>query len=201
MASREVEMARSCPVLYFDLGSPYAYLALERARTVLGTPPDLQPILLGAIFAKRGFGSWAQTSARDARTSEVESRASRYSLPPLCWPSVWPANGLRAMRSATWAEQQNAGDAFARAAFRKEFVEGRDIAELALLLECAEEAGLDADETARAIDSSEIKQALRDATEAAWQVGVRGVPSMGVGDAIFYGDDQLELAAAMLLDA
>jgi 2-hydroxychromene-2-carboxylate isomerase len=189
---------RSGPKLYFDLGSPYAYLALERAESVLGVRPELQPILLGAIFAKRGFGSWAATAARDGRVAEIESRAARYGLPPLRWPAVWPANGLQAMRCATWAARQGAAEEFAHAVFRKEFAEGGDISQPELLLECVEEVGLEADDAVRAISSPDIKNALRDATEAAWELGVRGVPSVRVGEAIFFGDDQLELAAAAL---
>jgi 2-hydroxychromene-2-carboxylate isomerase len=52
------------PALYFDLGSPYAYLAFARAPAVLGVEPRLEPVLLGAIFQARGPGSWSQTDAR-----------------------------------------------------------------------------------------------------------------------------------------
>lgn len=50
--------------LYFGLGSPYAYLAIARADAVFGCAPDLQPVLLGAIFKLRGWGSWSQTAQR-----------------------------------------------------------------------------------------------------------------------------------------
>jgi 2-hydroxychromene-2-carboxylate isomerase len=36
---------------------------------------------------------------------------------------------------------------------------------------------------------------MRAASEAAWAAGVGGVPTVRVGDALFYGDDQLERAA------
>ena len=63
---------------------------------MLGRTPELQPALLGAIFAKRGYGSWAETSARGGRIAEIDDRAARYGLPPLKWPAAWPANGLPA---------------------------------------------------------------------------------------------------------
>jgi 2-hydroxychromene-2-carboxylate isomerase len=50
----------------------------------------------------------------------------------------------------------------------------------------------------RAAEQAPTKDALRAATEAAWRRGVRGVPSLLVGDAVFYGDDQLELAGASM---
>src|SRR5919197_322599 len=46
-----------------------------------------------------------------------------------------------------------------------------------------------------ALAASEIKAKLRETTDAAWSVGVRGVPTVRVGDAVFYGDDELERAA------
>jgi 2-hydroxychromene-2-carboxylate isomerase len=191
-------VAASSPVMYFDVGSPYAYLALARARTVLGVDPQLVPVLLGAIFARRGFGSWARTAAREGRISEIEQRAERYGLAPIRWPPGWPADGLAAMRCATWACQCGRGEAFARAVFERQFAEGADIADVEVLLACAGEVGLDAHALARDLRSPELKQSLREASERAWQAGVRGVPTVRIGDALFYGDDQLELAGAAL---
>jgi 2-hydroxychromene-2-carboxylate isomerase len=185
------------PVLYFDLGSPYAYLALARAESVLGVKPELQPVLLGAIFARRGFGSWAHTPAREGRIAEIERRARRYGLPPLRWPAEWPGNGLVAMRCAIWAGAHERGEAFARAVFERQFVEGADIADLDMLLGCARDADLDAAALRRALGEPALKQSLHEASDRAWEVGVRGVPTLRVGQ-LFYGDDQLELAADVL---
>lgn len=186
------------PVLYFDLGSPYAYLAVERAAAVLGAEPALEPVLLGAIFHKRGFGSWSATASREPRVAEIAARAARYGLPPMRWPAAWPVDGLSAMRCATWAKQAGAGAAFVRAVYRRQFAEGADIADASVLQASATDAGLDGEQMLRAAEQRQTKDALRAATEAAWQRGVRGVPSVLVGDTVFYGDDQLELAGASL---
>ncbi len=188
----------SPPTLYFDLGSPYAYLALERAEAVLGASPALEPVLLGAIFGWRGHGSWARTEQRSAGMTEVQRRARRYRLAPVVWPPGWPTDGLAAMRAATWARQQGRVGPFARAVFRCEFADGGDIADGALLAECAEQAGLDPAGMVAALGDPEVKDALRLATQQAWDAGVRGVPSLRVGSAMFYGDDRLEAAAAAL---
>ncbi len=186
------------PTLFFDLGSPYAYLAFERAERVLGIVPTLAPLLLGGIFQKRGFGSWAPTGARAMRTAEIEQRAKRYELAPVVWPAQWPADGLTAMRCATWAQREGRLWEWARAVFRAEFAEGRDIAEPSVLQAAAQASGLDGEAMLRGAGEPDIKQALRELTDQAWQAGVRGVPSIRVGEAIFFGDDQLELAAAAL---
>lgn len=48
-------MPESATICY-DLASPDAYLAVERAGSVLGHPAGLTPILLGAIFPAPGLG-------------------------------------------------------------------------------------------------------------------------------------------------
>src|SRR5439155_9259348 len=87
------------PIFYFDLGSPYAYLAAERIHSVLPEPPIWQPILLGGLFKRFGRGSWAETDQREAGMAEVERRVAQYGLPPMRWPEPWPGNTLFAMRA------------------------------------------------------------------------------------------------------
>jgi 2-hydroxychromene-2-carboxylate isomerase len=183
------------PLLYVDLGSPYAYLAVERAPAVLGAEPELRPVLLGAIFAWRGSGSWSATPERASRIADLEARATRAGLPPFAWPPGWPADGLAAMRAATWAAMQGRASAFARSAFRLQFVHGADLADVGVLEAAARDAGLDAAALRGAIADPAVKQRLRDATRAAWDAGVRGIPTLAARGELFYGDDRLEAAA------
>jgi 2-hydroxychromene-2-carboxylate isomerase len=180
--------------LYYDLASPYAYLAVSRAVDVLGEPPELEPVLVGAIFGYRGHGSWAHTPERAAGEAEVERRAAVYGLPPIVWPDGWPLNSLAAMRAATWAKLQGMQEAFARAAYEREFARGEDISGVELLVEIAASVGLDG--VRAAIADPEIKRELREATDAAWAAGVQGVPTLHAGDRMLFGDDRLEEALA-----
>src|SRR5580765_4667974 len=97
-------------VLYFDVGSPYSFLAMERADRVLGGPPVLRPVLLGGLFRLAGRTSWGvgDPAVREAGMLEVESRATAYDLPAIRWPRPWPGDYLTAMRVATWADTQDA---------------------------------------------------------------------------------------------
>lgn len=181
----------AAPVLYFDLGSPYAYLAVERAVRALGVELRLQPVLLGAIFAHRGWGSWSQTPERTRNIAEVERRATAYGLPDVVWPPGWPANTLKAMRAAVWADEQGAGEAFARAAFRAAFAHGRDLGEVDVIAEVGESVGLHAQDLEAALEEERLKDSLKTVTAEAITDGVRGVPSVRVDTRVFYGDDQL----------
>jgi 2-hydroxychromene-2-carboxylate isomerase len=49
-----------------------------------------------------------------------------------------------------------------------------------------------------AIESAAVKDELKSATGRAWEVGVRGLPAVRVGQRLFYGDDQLEAVKAAL---
>src|SRR5690348_15582122 len=111
---------------------------------------------------------------------EIERRAAAYGV-PLSWPAEWPMNGLRAMRAATWARQQGAGEAFAKAAGRHHFGAGEDISAPEALAEIAREVGLPGDELPAAIETDAVKTALREATDAAWERGVRGIPTLVAG--------------------
>ena len=186
------------PQLYFDLGSPYAYLALERAESVLGRPVALEPVLVGAIFGWRGSGSWALTGERAAGMAEIERRAERYGLPPMDWPPDWPANALSAMRCAVWVARRRRLAPFAHAVCRRQWAEGADIADRAVLAASATEAGLHAGDMLEAIQAPELKEQLRNLTERAWEAGVRGVPTLRIGERLFFGDDRLEEAAATM---
>jgi 2-hydroxychromene-2-carboxylate isomerase len=182
-------------VFSFDLGSPYGYLAAERiAAGVLGVEPRWEPILLGAIFRYRGRGSWSQTDAREGNVADIEARASRYGLPPIVWPDGWPGDGLAAMRAATWAADNGAAQRFALAAYREAFRTGA-VLTVDTLAAVADSVGLPGAQLATAIADPDLKATLRATTDAAYAAGVTGVPTVRVGDAVFYGDDQLERAA------
>ena len=188
------------PVFYFDLGSPYAYLSAERISTVFeeagAEQPEWQPILLGGLFRRFERGSWANGPDRKAGLAEVERRAQAYGLPPIRWPDPFPGNTLTAMRAATFAKEIGRTVSFALAAFRQAFAAGRDlsVADNVYIAAASSELHPRALETAIARDA--IKDLLREATDRAGDLGVIGVPSVVVGDEVFWGDDRLEDAAA-----
>jgi 2-hydroxychromene-2-carboxylate isomerase len=172
---------------YFDLGSPYAYLAAERLDTVSAEPVVWQPVLLGGLFKLTGRSSWAlgDYRRRQAGMAEIEQRTRRYGLPPMRWPDPWPSDYLHLMRACTDAFSQGFGKAFAFAAFRALFQQGIDLSRPAHV-----------DALGFAVHPERAKQPLFDATQAAYERGVFGVPTLAVGEELFWGDDRLDAAAA-----
>lgn len=185
---------------YFDLGSPYAYLAAERLEGVLGESVDWQPLSLGGLFKLTGRSSWSLGDSRCRHTgmAEIERRARDYGLAPIHWPDPWPSNYLLAMRAATYAFVAGRGRGFTLRAFRDAFQRGRDLSMATNVFDAAERAGLDRREVEAATRDPHIKQALREATDAAYQLGVIGVPTIAIDGKPYWGDDRLEDAAAHL---
>ncbi len=183
---------------YFDLGSPYAYLAAERISglfTEAGLEqPEWQPVLLGGLFRQFDRSSWGQGPEREAGMAECERRASAYGLPPIVWPDPWPGDMLTAMRVATFAKQTGRTVSFALAAFRQAFAAGRDLSETDNVLIAAAACELHPRALLKAVQTQGVKDALRAATEGAAARGVEGVPAVVVGEEVFWGDDRLEEA-------
>ena len=182
-------------VFYYDLGSPYSYLAAERIHSLFDQPPVWRPILLGALFRVHGRDSWANGPERAAGMREVERRAAEYGLPPVRWPDPWPGNTLFAMRAATFATQIGKAVSFAQAAFRQAFAGGKDLTDPDHVLLAAAACELHPNAVVKAVATQGVKEALRAATDEAAARGVVGVPSVVVGDEVFWGDDRLEAAA------
>jgi 2-hydroxychromene-2-carboxylate isomerase len=181
---------------YFDLGSPYAYLAAERVSGLFAAAeleqPEWVPVLLGGLFARFDRGSWSQTPARGEGMVEVERRAAAYGLPPIVWPGPWPGNMLTAMRVATFAKQTGRTVSFSLAAFRQAFAAGRDLGDPDNVVIAGAACELHPRALLKAVQTDIVKNALKQATGAAGDRGVEGVPALAVGDEVFWGDDRLE---------
>jgi 2-hydroxychromene-2-carboxylate isomerase len=183
---------------YFDLGSPYAYLAAERISGLFTEAeleqPEWRPILLGGLFQKLGRSSWGTGPEREAGMAEIERRAAAYGLPPLVWPDPWPGNTLTAMRAATFAKQTGRTVSFALAAFRQAFAAGRDLGDPDNVAIAGAACELHPRALLKAVATNGVKEELRRATEEAAGAGVRGVPTVVVGGEVLWGDDRLEEA-------
>jgi 2-hydroxychromene-2-carboxylate isomerase len=183
---------------YYDLASPYAYLAAERISGLFNEAeleqPEWQPILLGGLFQRFERGSWGVTDAREEGMAEVERRAVAYGLPPVAWPDPWPGNSLYAMRVATFAKQTGRAVSFSLAAFRQAFAAGKDLTEPENVMIAAAACELHPRALESAVRTQIVKDALRVATDEAGDTGVFGVPSVRVGEQVFFGDDRLEEA-------
>jgi 2-hydroxychromene-2-carboxylate isomerase len=182
------------PLFLYDIGSPYSWLAAERIGRLV-PDADWQPILLGGLFKLNGRASWGLGPDRERRRVEIERRAASYGLPPIRWRAGRPTAWLAAMRAATVARRDGRAAEFSLAAFRAAHTGGRDLGDPDEVAALACHAGMEPDELLRAIARQDVKDELRAATERARELRAPGVPTVVVGDRVFWGDDRLEQAA------
>jgi 2-hydroxychromene-2-carboxylate isomerase len=187
------------PILYYDFNSPYAYLAAERVDDLIpGT--EWKPIAFAILLNQLGELDGRLTNLKTAPiVEEVTARAADRGLPAFAPPSTWPVESwsLTPLRAALVADELGRQREFAHAAFRKSFVESRSLADLENVLGAAREAGFDPDEIAAGIQRDDIKNRLKANTAEALERGVTGIPTVAIGDELFWGDDHLEQAAAV----
>jgi 2-hydroxychromene-2-carboxylate isomerase len=182
---------------YYDFLSPYCYLAAERIDELI---PDAawKPIAYPILLGRQGRLEQAiEEMAPVPTAAEVSRRAGERGLPPFAPPATWPAEAwsLTPMRAALFADQRGRLRGFSKAAYRKAFVESRALTEIESVLAAARDAGLDPGEVEEAIHRPEIKDGLKSNTDEAFDRGVTGIPTVAVGDELFWGDDRLDEAA------
>jgi len=188
------------PVFYYDFNSPFAYIAAHRVDDVLPVQPRWQPIAFAFLLIAQRREPWSfELGTREPTMRECERRAAALGL-PLQWPQGWPRESysLLPLRAAVIAEQAGLLREFSRAAFRRHFSDPAGVGELDAVLAAAQEAGMDPEEVRAHVADEDVKEAVKDATDAAIDLGVFGVPTVQVGDELFWGDDRLEEAAAAL---
>jgi 2-hydroxychromene-2-carboxylate isomerase len=187
-------------VFYFDLNSPFSWLAAERVNHVLPEPPVWTPIAYGFVIAHTGVMPWSfeEGARKEEGRREVERRARERGLLEVRWPEGWPqqTHSLASLRAATFAAEIGKVAAFSLAAFRQQFNAGRPLSDIDNVLLAAAAAEIHPNALLPAIERQAVKDRLKDATDDAIARGVTGVPTVRVGDELFWGDDRLEDAAA-----
>jgi 2-hydroxychromene-2-carboxylate isomerase len=173
---------------YFDLISPFAHLALPRVLR-LGEV-ELVPIVFGAVLSHWGQLGPAEIAPKRIQTYRQTQFAADQAGIPMRYPPRHPFRSLEALRLLTAL----GGDpAAVQAAFAFVWGEGRDPhTEAAALRERLPPVTEDALLAA--------KEELRAATEGAIAAGVFGVPTLAVGEELFWGADAMPMAEAFLAD-
>jgi 2-hydroxychromene-2-carboxylate isomerase len=179
---------------FYDLGSPDAWLAAERVVAVLGEVPEFVPVSLDGLAAGE-VGPFRCAAEIDAYFEDVRRRAEAYGTLPPRPPQDFPPDSGFAMLAATYARQIGKGVAFSMAAFRQAYAAGRDLSDRDTVFLAGAAAEIHPTALAKGAELRGTRERLRAATAEAAEAGVLDVPALVVGDRVFHGDAELELAA------
>jgi 2-hydroxychromene-2-carboxylate isomerase len=189
-------------VFYYDFSSPYSYLAAERISGLFAEAgaeqPEWQPISFGHLLQSTDRTPWSMQPGgpEPGDLEEIQRRAAERGLPEVRYPKGWPVENysLNPIRAAIYAKESGRVVSFTLACFRQIFAAGRDMSDVDNVLIAAAACELHPNAVLKGIESKSVKEKLRTATERAIERGVEGIPTITVGDELFWGDDRLEEA-------
>ncbi len=184
---------------WFDFASPYSYpstLRIEALARQRGVKVIWRPLLLGPVFRAAG---WAGSPFMEQPVklawiwTDLERLCARHALP---WrkPSLFPRGSLLPARIAIAHHDEAWIGSFCAKVFELNFVHDGEIDRIDAMRGVLLELGLPADSMIERAQSPEIKLALREQTALGERRGLFGAPSFFVGDALYWGNEQLEHA-------
>ncbi len=179
---------------YFDVISPYAYLAWRRIDALAertGRAVEPVPILFAALLSHYGHRGPAEIAPKKLYTFKHCVRIAHELGVPIEPPPHHPFNPLLALRVATAALGQAHARATIDALFDAVWNGGGGCEQPEALARWLDARGLPGRELLAAAGTSEMKLALRRATEDAIAAGVFGVPTIEVDGELFWGQDSL----------
>jgi len=194
---------------FFDLSSPWTYLAFANLAAVEGrcdVTAHMRPVLVGGIF------NAVNPSVYEARTQFDNPKLIHTFRAMGDWakiagiemnfpPPGHPAKSVMAMRMAAALEDdQDALRSFAGAAFKRFFGDSQNLDEPETLIGAANDAGLDGETLVAKTQEQEVKDRLRANTEEAVKRGAYGSPTIFVDEKwMYFGNDQMPLVEARLM--
>ena len=180
---------------YFDVISPYAYLAFEQlplALEGLSYRVDYRPVLFAAMLKQHGQLGPAEIPAkRDWTYRQVLWLAQRHGL-PMQMPASHPFNPLSLLRLALARGEQGLVNRYvAETVLRHVWRGGAEATDPARLQLLAADL-----QPARDPAGDAVKGELKANTDAALAAGAFGVPTFVVDGRLFWGLDALPMLRA-----
>jgi 2-hydroxychromene-2-carboxylate isomerase len=181
---------------FFSFRSPYSYLAAPRAFA-LADSHDVDIVFRGVIpMAMRGQKVPREKGLHTLR--DVKRESLRLGMP---FGPVFDPLGEGAMRCLVVAEHAvdvGRERAFVLGASRAIWAEGVDVARDDGLRRVCENAGLEWQACAAALDDPALRARVDEDTEALAELGHWGVPLFRVGTELFWGQDRIPDVEAAL---
>jgi 2-hydroxychromene-2-carboxylate isomerase len=177
---------------YFDYISSNAYLAwLELPKLLAKYGADLEPVpvLFAGLLEAHGQLGPAEVPAKSYWMRKNNLRKAKLLGVPLNRPAYHPFNPLLALRASSLPTVEVKRTELIDGLFKAVWVRGMHVSEPGVVERVGNEAGLDGPRLVAEAQAPEAKTRLRAQTDEAISQGVFGVPSMGIGQELFWGYD------------
>lgn len=193
-----------CPWCYIakkHLDQAFAMTSSADQFAVTWIPYELNPSMPREgtdrrTYRSRKFGSWEQSQQLDAQVASAAKSAGlefRHDL------MLRTPNTFNAHRLIWFAEQQGVQDAVVEAVFKAYFTQGRDVGDIATLIDIAAEAGVDRATASAFLQSDAGTAEVKQEESIAVQNRIDGVPTFILDDQpIFSGARKPDVIALYL---
>jgi 2-hydroxychromene-2-carboxylate isomerase len=179
---------------YFDFISPFAYLHWPQVRELATTHPvAFKPLLFAGLLDAHGHKGPAEIPAKRRFTYRHVAWLAQQRGVALRFPPAHPFNPIAALRLCVAA---GATAEAIEAIFAWIWRDGRAGDSAEALAPLARELGVSSDDW----NSDATKARLRANFDEALAAGVFGVPTLRIGDELFWGQDAHAFALAALAD-
>ena len=188
---------------YFDLGSPYSYLAYYRLLQ-MAEQQEIQivykPILLGGVFKATGNRSPIEVPVKGVYSILDMQRWAEYYQIQMQMNPHFPMNTLTLMRILTGVQLLHLEkfEQVLKLLFDAMFGTPQNLNELTVLAEVLKPSGFSVEDIMSMVQSDVVKQKLITETEQAIQRGLFGAPTFFVGDEMYWGQDRLHFVEQAL---
>ena len=186
---------------YFDFLSPFAFFAWREIGPLCDKYQlDLQahPVVFGKLLDHWGQLGPAEIIPKRDWVSRFCLRYAALHGFEYNPPRFHPFNPLPALRLSLKEVSSGQQSAVIDALFHAGWTQGEDLGELDDLIAILERAGIDAEGFDERVTEQAVKDALANETSFAIERGVFGVPTIIVGDQLFWGNDQFDHIVLLL---
>ncbi|MEP2736042.1 MAG: 2-hydroxychromene-2-carboxylate isomerase [Erythrobacter sp.] len=185
--------------LIFDFVSPNAYLIWWPLREMLNRTSaglDITPVFLGGMHKLTGN---APPMIRDAdvkgkvaySVTEMNRFIAKHELTKYKLHPQFPFNSITLQRMLFAADQDGRAVQFVEGMLRPIWEEGLDFTDVEAFGAAITAAGFDAADLLARAGTDEVKQGLINSTSDAVERGAFGIPSIFVGEEMFFGKERL----------
>ncbi len=178
---------------YFDIISPYAYIAYKKILKIKDINFKLKPIFLGGLHNLAGITAPALNKFKMKNMQNDCELVAKKNNISFKWNSKFPINSLNIMRGYLCVENSKKEE-YLNSFFEAYWKEDQDLSSEESIKYLLKKLKIDEHDFFNLISNQDTKDKLKQLTQEAFEKEVFGAPTFIVNNKIFWGQDRLEYA-------
>ena len=187
---------------YFDIISPYAYLAYKQLSSLENLKKikfNYKPILLGGLHKLAGITAPAFNEFKMKNMkNDCNLIASKKNI-KFQWNDKFPINSLKIMRGYLSVNEEKK-DIYLETFFNAYWRDNIDLENIDEIKNLLKKIDIDINNFFNDLEDIKIKEKLKEITNSAFEKEVFGAPTFIVNNKLFWGQDRLDYAIEETLE-